>query len=299
MSHAEFERECGHCHAPIHCIEDTRCQDCHIEVAKQRSEATGLHGRLPVVDKCQTCHIEHLGHDAVITTFAFTNVDHEALADYSLVHHQEDYSGQIMNCESCHAQNSFASESLDCVTCHSEADHDFMAEHIELYGLDCISCHDGRDRMSDFDHNEVYVLDGVHADTDCVGCHIDQIFAGTAQDCVSCHPDPEVHVGLFGLECDRCHTTQAWIPAELTRHLFPLDHGDEGEIVCETCHENAYVELTCYGCHDHQPGEMIEMHTAEDISAGVDVTEEKCIDCHPTGKLTEQENLVGGDGRDG
>lgn len=299
MSHAEFEKECGHCHAPIHCITDTRCQSCHIEIARQREEATGLHGRLPVVDKCQTCHIEHQGHDAVITTFAFANLDHEALADFSLVLHQQDYDGQEMNCESCHAQNIYTEETLDCTTCHSGADHDFMAEHIELYGLDCVSCHDGRDRFSDFDHNQVYALEGLHVETECLDCHPEQVFAGTPQDCLSCHEDPEVHVGLFGLECDRCHTAQAWVPAELTRHLFPLDHGGEGEIVCETCHENSYVELTCYGCHDHLLGEMIEIHAAEDIDEGVDVVEEKCIDCHPTGKLTGQEDLNGGDEKDG
>ena len=191
-----------------------------------------------------------------------------------------------MNCESCHAQNNFTQETLDCTTCHSGADHNFMAEHIELYGLDCISCHDGRDRMSGFDHNDVYALEGL-------------LFVGTPQDCASCHEDPEVHVGKFGLECDRCHTALAWIPAELTRHLFPLDHGGEGEIACETCHEDSYLELTCYGCHDHLLGEMIEVHAAEDLGEGVDVFEEKCIDCHPTGKLTAQENLDGGDGEDG
>ena len=83
-----------------------------------------------------------------------------------------------------------------------------------------------------------------------------------------------------------------------TRHLFPLDHGGEGEIACETCHENSYVELTCYGCHDHQLGEMIEVHAAEEIGEGIDVVEEQCIDCHPTGKETGQENLDGGDERD-
>ena len=298
MSHADFEKECSHCHAPIHCVTDTGCQECHIEVARQRNEADGLHGRLPVTRKCQNCHIEHQGHDAVITTFAFSNVDHEALGSFSLELHKEDYQGNHLSCESCHSQERFVAETLDCITCHTDADHDLIAEHMELYGMDCVPCHDGRDRMADFDHNNMYGLEGMHVDVECVDCHSDQIFAGTPQDCVSCHEDPEVHVGLFGLECDRCHTAQAWVPAELTRHLFPLDHGGEGEIACESCHENSYVELTCYGCHDHLLGEMIEIHAAEDIDEGVDVVEEKCIDCHPTGKETGQENLDGGDGRD-
>ena len=47
ISHAEFEQECGHCHAPVHCVTDTRCQDCHLDVARQRAEAEGIHGSLP------------------------------------------------------------------------------------------------------------------------------------------------------------------------------------------------------------------------------------------------------------
>ena len=39
-SHADFEQECGHCHAPLHCVTDTQCQDCHLEIAEQRLTAT-------------------------------------------------------------------------------------------------------------------------------------------------------------------------------------------------------------------------------------------------------------------
>ena len=75
-SHAELESDCKHCHAPIHCVEDTRCQDCHFEIEQDRRDSSTLHGRLPGVAKCQTCHPEHMGHDADLTVFAFPNVDH-------------------------------------------------------------------------------------------------------------------------------------------------------------------------------------------------------------------------------
>ncbi len=74
-SHAEFEQECGHCHAPLHCVTDTKCQDCHMEIAEQRGTTTGLHSRLPGVNECQTCHTEHQGRDASITEFAFHNIE--------------------------------------------------------------------------------------------------------------------------------------------------------------------------------------------------------------------------------
>ena len=107
---------------------------------------------------------------------------------------------------------------------------------------------------------------------------LENVSADDPHQCVECHEDPEVHVGLFGLDCSRCHVTAAWVPAKLTRHLFRLDHGGEGEVACETCHVDTYVEHTCYGCHDHQPEEMQQVHAEEDIFEYDD-----CALCHPTG----------------
>jgi len=96
--------------------------------------------------------------------------------------------------------------------------------------------------------------------------------------CVACHEDPQLHEGLFGLDCVRCHSLEAWTPASLTRHTFELDHGDAGAVACKTCHIEAYVENTCYGCHDHQPDDMLELHQSEGIAEFDD-----CRACHPTG----------------
>lgn len=105
--------------------------------------------------------------------------------------------------------------------------------------------------------------------------------------CSACHEEPEVHAGRFGLQCARCHALAAWQPALLTRHPFELDHGGEGQNECETCHVDAYVEQTCYGCHDeHQADEMEEFHVAEGI-----VDFEICADCHPTGRSGEAERM--------
>ena len=96
--------------------------------------------------------------------------------------------------------------------------------------------------------------------------------------CIACHEDPKVHRGQFGLDCVRCHTLEAWIPASLTRHTFALDHGDQGDVACETCHIETYAENTCYECHDHQAAQMAELHQAE----GID-DYDNCQICHPTG----------------
>jgi len=290
VSHADFEQECGHCHAPLHCVTDTRCQDCHIEVARQRASATGLHSRLPGTGRCQNCHVEHQGRQAVITTFAFNNVDHARLSGFSLDHHHQDYEGEGLHCTSCHTQDSYVAETLDCITCHTNEDHAYMAQHIEDFGIDCLACHDGRDRMADFDHNQVYTLDGVHAQTDCSECHADFVYAGTPRECASCHEEPTVHLGVFGLDCSRCHTAQAWNPAMLVRHNFPLDHASDSELECSLCHISTYVEHDCYQCHDHQVDQIQEVHAAEGIEAF-----ENCVECHPSGRKTGQEKLDGQD----
>ena len=105
--------------------------------------------------------------------------------------------------------------------------------------------------------------------------------------CVACHEDPEVHADRFGLDCVRCHTLEAWLPAFLTRHTFELDHGGEDELACETCHLDNYVEHSCYECHDHQPDDMAEVHEAEQIFEYSD-----CIRCHPTGVSGEAEQWM-------
>jgi len=107
VSHADFETQCSHCHAPMHCITDSRCQDCHQEIARQRATANGLHGKLPGTNKCQNCHVEHRGPETTITELAFINVNHFKLANFSLARHTKDYDGENMNCESCHSQGVF------------------------------------------------------------------------------------------------------------------------------------------------------------------------------------------------
>lgn len=277
-SHAEFEQECSHCHAPIHCVTDNRCQSCHVEIAEQRIEAIGLHGLLPGTSKCQSCHSDHEGRDAHITTFAFNNVDHTQLAAFSLENHQTDYNGTGMTCESCHQLGRFGTESLDCATCHNQHDAPFMIDHISQYGNDCAGCHDGHDRLANFDHNQMFLLDGQHANIACETCHINQLFAGTPTRCAGCHQQPAVHDDSFGQECIRCHTTTGWLPAELQIHMFPLDHGAEEPQECQTCHENRYTAYPCATCHEYAETEAI--HIDLDIT-----TLENCLDCHPTGQI--------------
>ncbi|MFQ5617268.1 MAG: hypothetical protein ACE5GO_12520, partial [Anaerolineales bacterium] len=72
--------------------------------------------------------------------------------------------------------------------------------------------------------------------------------------------------------------------ATLLSHLFPLDHGDRGEIDCLTCHTETYLQYTCDSCH--KPAEMTREHNKEGI---FDITN-RCVECHPDGREAEDDD---------
>jgi hypothetical protein len=51
---------------------------------------------------------------------------------------------------------------------------------------------------------------------------------------------------------------------------------------CKTCHTESLLSYTCYGCHEHTPGDIEEEHRKEGISNFQD-----CTRCHPTGLKEE------------
>lgn len=277
-SHAELERECSHCHAPIHCVTDSRCQDCHFEIEQDRLDVDTIHGRLPGVSKCQTCHPEHQGHEADLTVFAFPNIDHYAMTGFSIEAHVTNKDGRQFTCTTCHTKVRDIIETIDCVQCHSEDNHDELAAHIDEYGISCFECHDGQDRMiTGFDHEPFFSLQAGHSNLTCADCHTEKKYVGMGTGCKDCHAEPELHVGVFGTTCEYCHTAEAWTPAVLTQHKFELKHGDEEITTCETCHGGNYTEYPCGTCHND--GEMISVHFQLGIH---DV--QNCISCHPTGR---------------
>ncbi len=283
--HADFEKECLLCHVPVHCLSANRCQACHKDVAQERAEADGLHGKLPGTNQCQNCHTEHQGRDAVITDVAFENVDHKTLTGFSLEHHQKDTDGAAMTCQRCHPQGEFAAAAVPCAGCHAERDADFTSTHRGQFGEHCLDCHDGTGRMQDFQHDTIFPLEGAHAEHDCIVCHADPHDVKIARSCVACHEEPAVHAGAFGQACHRCHTAEGWGDAQLREHVFPLDHGAETASACDACHGETYTRYTCYGCHETHTESLIKAQHPTTPTTELAI----CADCHPTGELEELE----------
>lgn len=266
---------------------ETSCSDCHTgpDFSGQPLTCEGCHSEPPshkgqFSNDCQACHSATSWTPALLDGLEF---DHAGGTNFSLVRHELDYQGQVLNCGSCHGPDVHTFPPLSCESCHRSAAPDFMNQHVAQFGVSCLSCHDGSGRLTDFDHDQVFVLDGRHAEIGCSDCHLDQTFAGTPTTCTGCHTEPAIHAGVFGLECQVCHATSAWSPAALRSHTFPLDHGDQGVIECLVCHSDSYLTYTCDACHD--PIEMQEEHVDEDI---LDIVG-RCADCHPTGREDEAE----------
>jgi hypothetical protein len=247
------------------------CSDCHAEPELH----TGMFD-----SSCDTCHTDLAWRPVLMDGQVF---DHDQ-SRFSLVRHDLLPSGESIVCADCHSSDTPPADLQACTACHLVLAPDTMETHVQTVGEDCLQCHDGKDRMADFDHAAFFLLDGKHARLQCAACHTDFRFTGTPDLCQDCHAEPDIHAGSFGTECQRCHTTQAWAPAMLTQHTFPLDHGEQGIQSCQTCHVDTYPAYTCYNCHEHQPDEIAREHLEEGIS-----TEElmQCADCHPTGREEE------------
>ena len=277
-SHADFEGLCIRCHRPWHGADPLRCLTCHANVRDQIDERAGLHGQLQNPSACTICHTEHKGREASITLMALSDFPHQQTG-FSRARHLRRADGQPFACADCHSSSDYAFNQVICENCHTGLDAGPMTQHVADFGRGCLSCHDGSGGLTGFDHNIVFALDGVHAKLDCTACHANQQVKDISSDCVACHGVPDVHGDQFGVGCASCHTTQAWLPARLLKHTFPLDHGSPIEVECQVCHPTNYLTYTCYGCHEHEPAQVEKKHQEEGIPNSQD-----CTGCHPAGR---------------
>jgi hypothetical protein len=248
----------------------TECDRCHDEPPAHRGVFN---------DRCADCHTATSWKPATLKGAPFSHAENTS---FSLARHQTNFDETPITCTDCHQDVSAPFDVERCIACHVQDGQqgDFMDRHIAQYGKDCTGCHDGADRMHNFDHAAVFPLDGRHAQIACADCHANQVFAGTPAECARCHAEPGIHKGFFGVKCQYCHSTQAWAPAPLRIHPFPLEHGGQGQSECKVCHQSRYTDYTCYGCHEHNPDEVLKRHLEEGIKQ-----EElpKCVECHPNG----------------
>lgn len=238
------------------------CSKCH-------QNARSISDMQVTLQDCYSCHRQDDPHDfaygaecqACHSTEGWT----PAHFDHNLSAFKLEGKHASVACEKCHVNNVFKGTPKDCYSCHKQDD-----EHNGQYGTQCETCHNPSDwGNATFDHAR---------------------FAATTA-CVNCHAEPQAHAGRFGTDCASCHTTNAWRPASYNGpHTFPMNHG-RGDGSCQTCHPVSLTTYTCYGCHEHNEGNIARKHREEGISDF-----QNCVRCHADGR--EHEGGEGGEGGD-
>jgi hypothetical protein len=178
--------DCHACHTARVSLQKlpTDCASCH--------RGADVHGGAQRAS-CDSCHVadgwrEELHFDHDLSSFPLLGM-HVMVA-----------------CGQCHASRSYAGTPQECIACHRSSD-----VHHGALGTQCATCHSPNGwRVWDFDHNQQtkFALTGRHAQLDCSVCH--RRPAGAVRlptDCASCHRDNDVHLGQFGVQCQRCHST--------------------------------------------------------------------------------------------
>ncbi len=219
-SHAgRLGKDCGQCHgnekwkpanfdhsrdthwALVGRHEKVPCHNCHtanIATQKLPTECLSCHrpndvhlGKLG--RDCAQCHTPAGWRESV-------SFDHD-LTRYPLVGLHV-----AVPCEQCHLTRQYRDVGHACIDCHQRDD----AHHGNL-GKDCGRCHSPNGwKVWQFDHGKEtgFALSGAHAKLACESCHrrpADQVKLKT--DCLSCHEKDDVHLGQYGRQCDRCHST--------------------------------------------------------------------------------------------
>ena len=186
--------ECHACHTSVVAEQHlgSACADCH--------RAQDPHGGNLGKD-CGACHNNETWRGRV-------RFDHD-LTTYPLL-------GQhvLVSCGQCHATLGFKGTESGCIACHRQED-----VHKGGLGEDCAACHSPNGwKIWEFDHAKEsgFALTGAHRKIACNDCHREPPKkVKLATDCASCHEKDDVHVGEFGRQCQRCHTTSSFAAARI------------------------------------------------------------------------------------
>jgi hypothetical protein len=266
-AHQKVENECAKCHAPFNKGDQkSLCIACHDKVGADIKAGRGFHGRDSAARsrECRTCHSDHKGR-----AFDIVGLNKEAF-DHGSTNFKLSGAHATAVCAACHAPGrKFRDAPGRCVDCHENRD-----VHKGNLGKDCISCHTPEAwRKAAFDHAKTkFPLTGAHAKVQCSACHPSARYKETPLACISCHGLSDVHQGVFGGNCDQCHSAASWKTAKFdhAKTDFPL-RGRHGALACALCHTPAMKSAKlASGC--------VDCHKADDVHKGTNGT--VCRDCH-------------------
>jgi hypothetical protein len=185
---AHAKLDCHTCHsgeAAKKLPED--CEGCHRSESPHAGKVTG---------KCTDCHGQNTWRTGV-------KFDHD-LSQFPLLGLH-----RVVSCVQCHSTQAFGAAASTCSGCHAHED-----VHKGGLGDKCETCHSPNGwQLWTFDHarDAHFPLLGAHSKLQCADCHRQS--PGTqkmSQECDSCHHKDDRHLGQYGAQCGRCHSTYSW-----------------------------------------------------------------------------------------
>lgn len=303
-AHAEEPdaKQCTSCHNYLNSPPSDKCLKCHQEILAVINNNQGYHGSL--TGQCRTCHTEHKGLLADITSLDVKGFNHES-ARFSLEGKHRD-----LECRSCHKQQNKNNERTrtkfiglpfeTCTECHRNPHPDSKDNY------DCLTCHTmaGWTRKQIiFDHNQnsKYKLKGEHIAILCEKCHVttydgkvvSQVkLINIGSKCIDCHDD--IHNGQMNHTCEICHNEHGWKGGNL---LF--DHNQHSSskldklharVSCNLCHlpdkdkiiRYSPLPRQCDTCHTDIVNFMNGKLPDGNADADPHAKRVTCVDCHTT-----------------
>ncbi|MCB0282532.1 MAG: hypothetical protein KDF60_08120, partial [Calditrichaeota bacterium] len=276
LTGAHITANCADCHTQGYQVAlALDCYSCHESDFNSTQEPN--HQVNNFDHNCETCHSTSAWEPA--------NFDHAA-TDFPLTG-----AHMTTNCADCHVSGYTVQLPTDCWSCH---DNDFNLtqdpNHVNNnFDHDCTQCHNTSAwEPANFDHSATeFPLTGAHMTTNCADCHTQGYQVQLATDCYSCHDndfnsaqDPNHVNNNFDHNCETCHSTSAWEPANFDHSAteFPLT-GAHMTTNCVDCHTQGYqVQLAtdCYSCHDN------DFNSAQDPNHVSNNFDHDCMQCHST-----------------
>jgi Zn finger protein HypA/HybF involved in hydrogenase expression len=310
--HGEFEEECSMCHSPtgwtpavISRSFDHSRSDFALEGAHRTALCRACHLSLEfnqTSSACVNCHLDvhrgELGVDCAQCHTTSNFIDHaDEVRSHRLTRFPLSGAHTTLQCAACHPSQPqgglrFVNTPVECEACHLDLflatkDPDHAANGFDR---DCSMCHSTTSfdsgSFDHFDHSVTgFPLAGAHRNLECAQCHTSGQFGAASAQCFSCHQgdfestaSPNHVGGGFPTDCQQCHTSQAWSPADFDHDLtaFPLT-GSHTNLTCQQCHGGGSLTALppdCNSCHDADYQEA-----PNHVSSNFQVT---CEECHNT-----------------